>query len=109
MKFSPNVISIYSTFDTYDNAREMAKELLKYRLVACCNISKIDSLYNWKMGLCEEVEYALVLKSIKEKWIQIENYILKNHSYECPCIIKQDVETHAAYAKWVYEAVTKLE
>jgi len=46
-------------------------------------------------------EYVTLLKTRNSLWKEVENYILKHHSYEVPCIIKYDVTANESYEQWI--------
>ena len=80
-------IAIYTTLPKRRKARQLAKALLKERLVACANIFKIDSVYMWEGELREEGEYGLLLKTTAELYTRVEKRIKELHPYGLPAVI----------------------
>ncbi len=79
---------IYSTTDTVDTAKTIARSLVKERLVACVHIiPKIESIYRWQ-GKIEETNECVLLAKTSERNVQktIQKIRLL-HPYEVPEII----------------------
>ena len=87
----------YITCKNKAEARKIANELLKRKLIACANIFPIDSIYRWKGKLESDKEVVLLAKTNKN----IEKEVKKLHSYECPCIIKINATANKEYTSWL--------
>ncbi len=85
-------IIIQTTTNSKDEARNIAKVLLESKLVACVQISKIDSLYIWENEMCEDEEYLIIIKTKKEKFKKIKSKIKELHSYDLPEIISINID-----------------
>ena len=79
---------IQTTCGTEKEAKKIAKILVKNRLAACVQISKVDSVYNWDNKLCVDSERLLFIKTKKENFKKIQRIIKDNHSYDLPEIIE---------------------
>ncbi len=102
-----NILIVATTFETKEEAHNMAKALLKERLVACAQISnEIESIYWWKDEIVTSAEYILTLKTKEDLYRQLESFIKKSHSYDTPEIIAVPT-THvdSDYYKWLCEEV----
>lgn len=80
-------IELITTFETSDDAKKLANQLLEAKLGACCSIEKIESLYRWKGKIETAEEYQLTVKTKETLVKDLESFILKNHPYETPQII----------------------
>lgn len=99
-------IIIYTTFPHRRKARQLAKNLIKDKLVACANIFKIDSLYPWKGELEEAREYGVLLKTRADLYPQVEAKIKSYHPYELPCIISWKIDNgFKEFLNWIDENV----
>jgi len=78
---------IQTTTSSKKEAKKIAKLLIQKKLVACIQISKINSFYKWDGQVCEDKEYLLNIKTKKENYKKIEREIKENHSYDLPEII----------------------
>ena len=97
------MISIYITFPTKEEAVKLSKLLLDRKLIACSNISQVDSLYVWEEALCNESEWVVRMKSRDTLWNEIVKIVEEEHSYDVPCILKYSIEPNEKYKHWVFE------
>ena len=82
------MIFIYSTFPSRREAERIGESLVRKKLAGCVNIFPIDSVYVWKGKISKDKEVATIIKTEKKNFKKIESFILKNHSYDTPCIIE---------------------
>ncbi|MBP1661851.1 MAG: CutA1 divalent ion tolerance protein [Thermoplasmatales archaeon] len=79
---------IYSTTDTLETARTIARCLVTEKLVACVHIlPKIESIYRWQGKIEEATEYVLLAKTMKRNIQQTIQRIRTLHPYEVPEIL----------------------
>ena len=57
-------IAVITTVASRDDARRIATALVERRLVACAQISEIESLYHWDGALQHDAEFRLLLKTV---------------------------------------------
>ncbi len=104
------MILIYVVCKDAIEAKTIGKKLLEKRLIACVNIlDGMKSLYFWPPNsdkIVEGSETVLLVKTIKEKFSEINEEIKTVHSYEEPCIfsIKAD-EVDNKYQKWLKDQI----
>ena len=87
-------------------AERIGKQLIKKRLAACTQITpRVSSLFLWppkenNVKLADEA--ILVIKTLENKWKDVEKEVQLLHTYENPEIIGLPV-THVsdAYFKWL--------
>ena len=53
---------------------------------------KIQSIFQWKNDIQIENEAVLIFKTSEKKYKDLEQFILKIHSYETPCILKLKID-----------------
>ena len=95
-------IMITTTFDNKEEANRIIERLLEKRLVSCCQLSNITSCYHWKGNIEHTEEFLLQMKSKKSLYKEIEEEILKLHSYETPQLIAYDiVDGYKGYLDWI--------
>ena len=96
------MILIYSTFSDKKEAQKIGRQLVEKRLAACVNAFPIRSIYRWKGKVVEESEIAMIAKTEKRKFKEVENFILRHHSYSTPCIIAIPLgRITRKYHKWL--------
>jgi len=79
---------VYVTAKDAEEAKSIARTVVKERLAACANVlGAIDSVYWWQGRVCEDSETAIVLKTSAERKPELISRIIELHSYECPCIV----------------------
>ena len=97
---------VQTTTNSYKEVKKIAKLLLKEKLVACVQISKIKSFYPWDGEICEDKEYLLTIKTKKENYKKIQRKIKENHSYDVPEIIAIKIDkTDENYKNFMKENI----
>ena len=101
-----NMIAIFTTTDNLKEARKLAKTLVEQKLVACTQISDIESFYNWENNVQNNQEFRIMFKTTKNKYKDVEREILKIHSYDLPAIYAVDVdELYKPYGDWLNKSL----
>ncbi len=78
---------IYITTPNIKEARDIAQDLLKKRLVACVNIIPgVESRYWWNGDICESTEALIFAKTTEEKAKDVISEVKEIHSYETPAV-----------------------
>ena len=77
---------IYTGCDSEEEARKVARALLKRRLAACVHIRKIDTLYRWEGEIHDHSEWGLDIKTTEARWDEVVAAITELHSYDEPAI-----------------------
>ena len=80
------LIAVITTLPNREMARSLAAELVERRLVACAQLSEIESIYRWQGELQHEPEIRLLLKTSDALYSAVEQLIVERHSYETPAI-----------------------
>jgi len=95
------MIVVYITNPSKEKAKELAKHLLKKRIIACANIFQSNSIYWWDGEISDESEYILVAKTVEENFAALRHEVLEFHEYQVPCIIKFPVTANQQFVQWV--------
>jgi periplasmic divalent cation tolerance protein len=98
---------IYITTSGVDEAKKIAKTLLKERIVACCNIiPQIESLYWWEGEIEEDQESLLLTKTRSNLVDKVIARVEEIHSYETPCALEIQIkEGSEDYLDWLENAL----
>ena len=86
-------------------AKKIAKELLKQKLIACANITPSESIYIWEGKIKEEKESILIIKTLDRWEEEVKETIKKIHSYDLPAIIKITGRANEEYLSWMESVV----
>ncbi len=94
------MITVYTTTATRKEAKRIANELVKKKIIACANIFQIESIYGWKGKLYDEPEFAIIMKTLKP-FEKVKKEIKKLHRYEVPLIECWKTEANEEYLDWM--------
>lgn len=95
-------LAVLTTLATQEDARSLARALLERRLVACAQISAIESLYRWDGAVQQEPEVRLLLKTTQNRYAELEAAIRELHPYELPAICALPLAPiDPAFAEWI--------
>jgi periplasmic divalent cation tolerance protein len=95
-----SVIIAFTTVAKRADARKLATKLVSEGLAACVQITPIESVYNWKGGVCREREFLLTLKAGASKAKALERRVKALHPYELPEWLCLGAKASKEYAKW---------
>jgi len=97
-----SLIAVITTLPSREQALSLARRLVERGLVACAQISQIESFYRWEGTLQQEAEWRLLLKTETRLYDAVKTAILKLHSYDLPAVHSMRLDQiHAAYATWL--------
>ncbi len=101
----PEAIVVLVTCGSEEEAVRIARALVEERLAACANlISPIRSIYRWEGKVCDEKEWLLVIKTMRERFEELDKRVKALHSYSTPEVIALPIiDGSAAYLKWLEE------
>lgn len=101
------MIVIMATLHKKEMAIKIGQGLLKERLIACYNLSPIESAYWWKGKIESGDETLVLMKTTDDKFEDIETYFMKHSGYEVPELIAlKPHQVNQPYEEWV-DAETK--
>ncbi|BDB98245.1 divalent-cation tolerance protein CutA [Saccharolobus caldissimus] len=99
---------LFSTTNSMENAKKIAKILVDERLAACVNIVPyIKSFYRWEGKTVEDDEILLIIKTKSEIKDKVIKRIKELHTYQIPEIIALDITAGLPeYLKWIDDNVS---
>ena len=94
---------VYMTAPTKKEARAIAHALVASKLAACVNIfEEVEALYNWEGEVKTEKEFVMLVKTGMGLSKKITEFVKKEHSYECPCIMAlHPSDGNKEFFKWI--------
>lgn len=101
-----DLILIYITCGSVEEAREIGRHLLERRVCGCVNIfPEMQPMYWWppKANIIEEQpEVVLIVKTLEKYFPKVETEVRKFHSSETPCLIAMPViAVNDDYYQWI--------
>ena len=98
-------VVIVSTFPNKQSVTSIANKLVKKKLAACVNITKISSVYTWKGKVENQNEYLALFKTTKKNQLTLKKELKKLHPYDVPEIAEINVESiNQPYMKWLVDS-----
>jgi periplasmic divalent cation tolerance protein len=88
-------------------ARQLAREALRVRLIACANlIPKIESHYRWRGKIESSPEVLLVLKTTRPRLAALQKFIIAKHPYDTPEFLVLNLnQGNKRYLQWLCDSV----
>ena len=99
---------IETTVATEEKAQSIAKTLLDKRIIACANISQIQSIYNWGNKEQQETEFKISIKTTTEMKESCLKTLKELHPYRIPMILSKEIECNEEYINWVKSKILPL-
>ncbi|HTH36871.1 MAG TPA: divalent-cation tolerance protein CutA [Pyrinomonadaceae bacterium] len=97
------MLVILSTVPSFDEGEDLSRKIIDIKLAACVQIlPKVTSIYFWEGKVQKEDEHLLLIKTLPEKYEELEAFINENHSYDVPEIIAiESSNVSSKYREWL--------
>jgi len=97
-----DIIVVYISLPQ-DEVNRISQGLMDNRMAACINIiPRIESYYWWNDKVERDVESLLMIKTTKNKFESLRDWVVENHPYDLPEIIAVPLaEGHSDYMTWI--------
>ena len=97
------MIIVLTTTPNVEEAEDLAQKIVAEKLAACVQIlPEIKSFYFWENEVQKESENLLLIKTLTEKFSDLEKFIQAQHSYDVPEIIAlESNEISENYLNWI--------
>jgi len=101
------MLLVFSTFATEEDAARVVRALLDERLIACGNLLPgARSLYRWRGAVADEREVLAILKTRKQDWPALLSRLHELHPFEIPeCVAVRVAAGAPKYLAWLEEAL----
>ena len=102
-----DVVIIFCTCGTHDEALAIANSLVEARFAACVNVlPTVQSIYRWQGKVETAQEVLLLIKTTQERFLSVRDRIIELHSYETPEIVAMPViDGSHKYLAWLRDQV----
>ena len=99
------MIIVMTTTPDLSLAEDLARRIIFAQLAACVQIlPPMKSFYFWKDEVQSDSEHLLLIKTLEEKFDDLERFIRENHTYEVPEIVAVSAEkVSESYLGWMKE------
>lgn len=103
-----DAILIITNLPDQASAEVLAQQLVQERLAACVNIMPAcTSVYHWQDKVETAQEIPVLIKTTRQRYEAIEQYIRSTHPYELPEIIIVPLAGGLpAYLDWIAKETT---
>jgi len=100
---NPLALTVLTTTDAEDKARDLATGAVEARLAACAQIAgPVTSVYRWQGKTETAQEWQVLFKTTPDGYEALESWLLEAHDYDTPEIIATPVvRGSAAYLDWL--------
>ena len=97
------MLIVLTTTPNLAEAESLAQKIVEAKLAACVQIlPQIVSFYIWENKLQKDSECLLLIKTLAEKYAELEKFIQVNHSYQTPEIVAINAEKVSEhYLNWM--------
>lgn len=97
------MLIVLTTVSTDADGEALAGKIIAAKLAACVQIMpSMSSVYIWEGEVRSEAEHLLVIKTLPEKYDELEAFIKANHGYTVPEIVAIPVErVSEQYLAWL--------
>src|SRR5688572_20618298 len=98
-----DLVFVYITVGSTDEARRIARTLVEERLAAGVNmLDCATSIYRWNGAVEQASEVVLIAKTRTDRFDRLAARIRELHSYQCPCILMLPIAAgDTDYLDWI--------
>lgn len=98
---------VLTTTPNVEEAERLARGIVAEKLAACVQIlPQMKSVYFWEGAIQTDGEHLLLIKTLPEKFDELEKFIQTNHSYETPEIVAlQAADVSENYLAWMENSI----
>ena len=96
------MIIVFTTIASKATAYKIGRKLLELRLIACYNLTEVESSYWWEGEIKMGSEALMILKTKEENFEKVESFLKENSGYEVPEIVSVKPEkVNQPYLDWI--------
>lgn len=96
---------VVSTYPDKKSVSKVANKLVKEKIAACVNITKISSVYSWEGKVENADEYLAIFKTTQKNKAKLKEQIKKTHPYKVPEIAEIDItDINKPYLAWLADS-----
>jgi periplasmic divalent cation tolerance protein len=98
-------VAIVSTYPNKKSIQKIANTLVRTKLAACVNITKISSVYYWQGKIENADEFLAIFKTTQKNKSKLRAQIKKTHPYKVPEIAELALkDLNKPYLRWLIDS-----
>jgi periplasmic divalent cation tolerance protein len=103
-----NIIAVlYTTIGTEQDAEKIAELAIFHKMAACVNIIPNGrSVYFWENKIEKNTECYMIFKTTVDQIDALEQFIIQNHPYDTPAILKFESEASESFASYISKSIS---
>lgn len=99
-----NMVMMYTTVGSAEDAQDLAKKVIESKLAACVNIMTPHTAMFLESGaLKATTEIGLLIKIPEDHYAFAYEAIKAWHPYQIPAMLSWPAEANKAYSVWAYQ------
>ena len=97
------MLIVLTTTPNIEEAEDLAQKIVAEKLAPCVQVlPQIKSFYFWESEVQKDSENLLLIKTLPEKFAELEKFIQTHHSYDVPEIVAlESSEVSEKYLGWM--------
>src|SRR5215813_12511028 len=97
------MLVVLTTTPNFAEAEVLAERIVNEKLAACVQVlPRMTSVYFWEGTIQKEGEHLVLIKTLEEKFDELQRFIRVNHSYDVPEIVAIEAEKVSEdYLAWI--------
>ncbi len=103
-----NLVLVITTESDYNNAQNLANQILKMELAKCISLNNIESIYWWEGSIESSKEVQITIKTKPELLNHLIATLKNKHTYELPQIICLSASSSKEYMEWITQPFKAL-
>jgi periplasmic divalent cation tolerance protein len=98
-----DAIIVLTTAPNTEEAETLARKIIEAKLAACVQVlPTMKSFYFWENQIQADSEHLLLIKTLAEKFDELEKFIRSNHRYDVPEVVALAAERISeSYFGWM--------
>jgi periplasmic divalent cation tolerance protein len=102
-----DLVVILSTCDSEEEATTIAGQLVERGMAACVNVVPgVQSFYRWQGRLQSTREWLLLIKTTRELFPDLSQWLQLAHTYEVPEVVALPIlDGSEQYLEWIRSSV----
>ncbi|MGQ0638212.1 MAG: divalent-cation tolerance protein CutA [Nitrososphaerota archaeon] len=98
---------IVSTYPDRKSISKIANKLVKGKIAACVNITKVSSIYSWQGKIENTDEFLAVFKTTQKNKQKLKTQIKNTHPYQVPEIVELKINSvNKSYLDWLVKSTS---